>query len=167
MTEKMTIHVIAQTFALLDTETNFNIIAKNLKNDLNEKFGKCWICYTGINSNFSGINFNPEEKTFIWFSFSGKHFVFFKENIETSTQTIKAETTKQLNIPKLNPHICKSQGVFKNPYNCSYSYLCIRVEGRFELYEARDNPYPPGLIFDETHGKCAKPESTEPCHKKS
>ncbi len=53
MTEKMTIHVIAQTFTLLETETNLNIIAKKLKIDSNEKFGKGWICYTGINSNLS------------------------------------------------------------------------------------------------------------------
>jgi hypothetical protein len=166
MSEKMTIHVIAQALTLLETETNLNIIAKKLKNDMNEKFGKDWICYTGINANISGLNFNPEENSFIWFSFKEKHFIVFREKIETSTQTTKPETTTKLNIPELNSDLCQSQGFFRNPYNCSLSYWCIQIEGRYELHDLRDQPCPRGLVFDEKKQECAKPESTEPCHNK-
>ncbi len=32
------------------------ILAKKVSNVMNQKFGKSWICLTGINANFSEIN---------------------------------------------------------------------------------------------------------------
>ncbi len=49
---------------------------------MNNRFYQGWICFTGINNNFTRINFNPKENTFIWFAFKEKHFIVFEQNVE-------------------------------------------------------------------------------------
>jgi len=79
-------HVIAEALIITETETDLNIAAKKLSNEMNIKFGKGWNCFTGININFSGVNVDSKENTFIWFSFKEKHFIVYKQIAETTVQ---------------------------------------------------------------------------------
>jgi hypothetical protein len=182
MYTQMELHVISQALALLETESDLNAVAKKLENEMNSKYGTSWICFTGINSNFTGVNFNPKAQTFIWFSFKEKHFVVFQQSIEitvttkyttadssysvsTITETVTVIPTDQ-SSHVLDPALCKTEGFFRNPHNCSLYYRCFKEGDRLILYDFRSKPCNFDLVFDEKTQVCAAKENTEPCHNK-
>lgn len=69
-------------------------------------------------------------------------------------------------IPELKAEVlCKKVGYFRNPYDCSLYYRCYVDEfGRMILFDYRDRPCSPGLIFDEKQEVCAFPYTTSECH---
>jgi len=86
MNTQMEQHVIAQALTITETEVDLNTAAKKLSNEMNIKFGRVWNCFTGINLNFSEVNVDSKENTFIWFSFKEKHFIVYKTITETSVE---------------------------------------------------------------------------------
>jgi hypothetical protein len=84
MNDQMRHHVIAQALAATETEEDLKVVAKNISNEMDRKYGKSWICSIGINTTFSGISIESKENSFIHFSFEEKHFVVFKLPLETS-----------------------------------------------------------------------------------
>jgi hypothetical protein len=64
-----------------------NLIAKKLSNEMGLMYGKSWTCFTGI-------NFNSQENTFIWFSYREKHFIVFKQAIESTNSDPILEARK-------------------------------------------------------------------------
>ena len=43
-------------------------------------------------------------------------------------------------------------------------YRCFTEDGKFHIYDYRQQPCPEGLVFDEGHEVCTKKENCEPCH---
>ncbi len=170
MDTRMELHVISQALALLETESDLNSVAKKVENEMNNKYGTSWICLSGINSNFTGVNFNPKAQTFIWFSFKEKNFVVFQQSIEitVTTKSTTAHSTENVTVipttpssPVLDPALCKAEGYFRNPHNCSIFYICSKEGDRFIL---REFPCSLDYVFDEKLQTCAKKEIAEPCH---
>jgi hypothetical protein len=91
MSVQMQQYVIAQTKHIIESETDLNIAAKQLSHAMNDKYGKNWNCFAGINSSFDGINVESKEDSFIWFSIKEKNFVVLKQVVEIKiTNSLKS-----------------------------------------------------------------------------
>ncbi len=66
--------------------------------------------------------------------------------------------------PVLDHALCKTEGFFRNPHDCTLYYRCFKEGDHFVLYDYRSKPCNLGLVFDEKTQVCAKKEDTEPCH---
>ncbi len=66
--------------------------------------------------------------------------------------------------PVLDPALCKTEGFFRNPHDCTLYYRCFKEGDRLVLYDYRSKPCPSGLVFDEETQVCANKETTAPCH---
>jgi hypothetical protein len=92
MSVQMEHFVIAKALLITGTETNLNIVAKNISNETNNKFGKSWNCITGVNTSFAGIHLESEEKTLIWFSLNENHFIVFKQFTDHASKEVMIES---------------------------------------------------------------------------
>jgi hypothetical protein len=66
--------------------------------------------------------------------------------------------------PVLDPSLCKTEGFFRNPHDCTLYYRCFKEGDHLVLYDYRSKPCPSGLVFDEKTQVCAKKETTAPCN---
>ncbi len=91
MSIQMQQYVIARTKQIIESETDLNIAAKQLSHAMNDKYGKNWNCFAGINSSFAGIKVESKEGSFIWFSIKEKNLVVLKQVVEIKiTNTLKS-----------------------------------------------------------------------------
>jgi hypothetical protein len=116
-------HVIAETLLILETEKDMKPVAKKVSNEMNQKFGKSWICLTGINTNFSEINIDSKENTLIWVSFKDKNFLVFKPVFKHSINDPLIEARKSdaklVIIKDGMPDMVKSLELqYKNSWYC-------------------------------------------------
>jgi len=90
MSVHMQQYVIARTKQIIESETDLNIAAKQLSHEMNDKYGKNWNCFAGIDSSFAGISVESKEDSFIWFSIKEKIFLVLKQVVEIKiTNTLK------------------------------------------------------------------------------
>ncbi len=88
MSLQMEHFVITKALLITGTETNLNIVAKNISNEMNNKFGKSWNCITGVNTSFAAIHLESEKKTLIWFSLNENHFIIFKQFTDQASKEV-------------------------------------------------------------------------------
>jgi hypothetical protein len=252
MSSNMELHVVSKTLELLEKGSDLNEIAKKIIEEMDNTYGPTWICKTGINSNFTGVNFNAKERTFIWFSVKDKDFVVYQQSSEihviskstvahpttapttvpttvsttaptaapatapttvpttapttapttvptiapttaptavpttvsttvpttvspthVTIQTIHTEVTENLTTHSvtttssshvLSRSLCKTEGYFRNPHDCTLYYRCVEVDGLLTLYDYSHQPCASGLVFDEDQRTCVIKEDSKPCH---
>jgi hypothetical protein len=78
MNPEMKDYVIGQALVAAENETDMNNVSRKITNEMNQKYGKSWNCFTGINISFDGINIESKEKTLIWFSYKDRNFIVFE-----------------------------------------------------------------------------------------
>jgi len=82
MSIQMQQYVIDRAIQTFESQTDLNIAAKIISYEMNNKFGKNWNCFVGINSSFAGFSVESKENSFIWFSINQKHFIVVKQDID-------------------------------------------------------------------------------------
>jgi len=90
-------------------------------------------------------------------------------NVFHNSTTVPPEITTGHNVttpsgPQLSVDLCKKDGYFRNPHDCTLYYRCFTEDGKFHIYDYRKQPCTNGLVFDETKEVCMSPENTQPCH---
>jgi len=86
--DEMERYAISNALSITGTEKNLKIAAKMISTEMNKKFGPSWSCFTGINANFSGFNFDYKEHHLLWFSYKETHFLIFKLPVYAETDPI-------------------------------------------------------------------------------
>jgi hypothetical protein len=84
MNPEMEKFVVSQALYFSVNEKDLNTIGKKVSLEMDKKFGNGWICFAGVNGNFSGFDVGSEKNTFIWFSYNENHFIAFKRATDTS-----------------------------------------------------------------------------------
>jgi len=64
----------------------------------------------------------------------------------------------------LDPSLCKTEGYFRNPHDCTLYYRCVKLNDKLTLFDYGHQPCDPGLVFDEDRQSCIKKEDSKPCH---
>jgi hypothetical protein len=67
---------------------SIKVMASNLSQIFNEKYGTDWICF--VSDNPMAFSFTPTAKTSIWFTMGTKHILLFKpQNCKSNEPTVK------------------------------------------------------------------------------
>ncbi len=82
MSFQMQQFVIVRAKQKIESKTGLNVAAKQISYEMNNKFGKNWNCFAGINFSFAGISIESNENSFIQFSINEKYFVVIKKKID-------------------------------------------------------------------------------------
>ena len=70
-------HLIGKALLISETEMDLNLLSKMVSDEMNNKFGKSWICLSGTNLSSFGLNFESINTYYIWFSFKELHYIVF------------------------------------------------------------------------------------------
>jgi hypothetical protein len=65
MSFQMQQFVIVRAKQKIESKTGLNVAAKQISYEMNNKFGKNWNCFAGINFSFAGISIESNENSFI------------------------------------------------------------------------------------------------------
>jgi hypothetical protein len=91
MNPEMKDYVIEQALVASENEIDMNNVSRKITNEMNQKYGKSWNCFTGINTSFDGINIESKEKTFIWFTNKDRNFIVFKSLSDPLAEAQKSD----------------------------------------------------------------------------
>ncbi len=78
LTTKMEEFAIGEALVLLSRTDSAQLVAKNLVKQMNNEFGKHWICFVGKNFRDTDFGVDHQNNSTIWFSFKDDHIVLFK-----------------------------------------------------------------------------------------
>jgi hypothetical protein len=81
-------YAIAEALLQLKDSDSNEMIAKNLANQMDIKFGKQWFSFVGMDFNNSGFNIDHQKNTFFWFSYKQKHIILFKPQIDVKNNLV-------------------------------------------------------------------------------
>jgi hypothetical protein len=84
VTNEIEEHAIAKTLLAMETLKTDQLVATNLTNEMNIKFGKSWMCFIGLNFNSAAVAFEHQANSLFWFAYKQKHILLFKPMTETT-----------------------------------------------------------------------------------
>jgi hypothetical protein len=84
VTNEIEEHVIGKTLLAMEALKTDQLVATNLTNEMNIKFGKSWMCFIGLNFNSAAVAFEHQANSLLWFSYKQKHILLFKPMMETT-----------------------------------------------------------------------------------
>lgn len=88
-------HIIGKVFALLESGYANNVIATQLSDDMNKKYGDGWQVISSVNVSLKTLNVNHERNGLFYFSFAGIHFYIFKQ-LGSTSMTNASNCTSQV-----------------------------------------------------------------------
>jgi hypothetical protein len=84
MPENMEKFAVGQTITALSMESDFNLVAKEVIDQMNRRFGSEWVMIIGTHLNPLIIGTRVQNHTYLLFSYKATHLVLFKQELVSS-----------------------------------------------------------------------------------